>query len=226
MPRAQRRIPSTRLLRFLIRVALTAASIAASVTHAHAEGHDPCLRLPVSAGVRPGDLVTFHWERSDTSISELEILLSLDGGRRYTECVSPRLDPRTGEYLWRVPNLGVARMRFRIRFNRGGREIEGEPSAMLCVLVHPSDPIDFPAPPPAAEAETAGGSREGGSGNAASPARTGPSLDGEDRDPLAGSERLARARDERFLVSVAAAPSSPGRIPNGDSTPLFIPPRK
>ena len=222
-----RRQPSARLLRTLARVAFTAAFIAASVTHARAQGHDPRLRLPASAAVRPGDLVTLQWECSAESISELEILLSIDGGRHYTECVSPRLDPRTGRYCWRVPNLGVARMRFRIRFNRGGQEIEGEPSAMLRVLVHPPDPVDLPAPLAAAEAEARGGASEGGSGGAASPARTGPSPWGEDRIPRPGSREFPRVRRDRFPGSVARSPLSSGRDTEGESTLLFfVPPRK
>src|SRR5216117_3562217 len=78
----------------------------------------PRLILPGNRVVRAGQLIDLHWAPTD-SVSELEILISLDGGRHYSLCISPRLDPTSCHYLWRVPNLGDTPLSMRIRFNRG-----------------------------------------------------------------------------------------------------------
>jgi len=226
MRRLLRHHPATPFLHALCRVACAAAFVAAAVTHARAAGHDPRLRLPAGASVRPGEIVTFRWEPSDSSISELEILLSVDGGRWYTERISPRLDPRTGAYSWRVPNLGVARMRFRIRFNRGGREIEGEPSALLGVLVRPPDPVDLPAAAPGTETEATGETRESGNRDASTPGPGAPYPLGEDQNPTLRVARVFRDRPDRAPDSPSTARPSGGRSRKGDPTPQFVPPRK
>jgi hypothetical protein len=91
---------------------------------------EPRLSLPGGCVVRAGEVVDLQWSAAD-SISELEILLSVDDGRHYVRCISPELDPRRSNFLWRVPELGSRVLRMRIRFNRGGREIEGAPTAPL-----------------------------------------------------------------------------------------------
>jgi hypothetical protein len=94
---------------------------------------EPRLTLPGNHVVRPGQWIDLRWSEAD-SISELEILLSRDGGRHYVECISPRLDPRRCHYVWRVPEIGKGELRMRIRFNRRGQEIEGAPSGPLVVF--------------------------------------------------------------------------------------------
>ena len=94
---------------------------------------EPRLILPGGRLVHAGQVVDLSWSAAD-SISELEILLSVDGGRHYVECISPSLDPRRSHFVWRVPDLGNRVLRMRIRFNRGGREIEGAPTPPLLAL--------------------------------------------------------------------------------------------
>jgi hypothetical protein len=98
-----------------------------------AHENEPRLSLPGGCVVRAGEVVDLQWSAAD-SISELEILLSVDGGRHYVQCISPSLDPGRSHFLWRVPELGSRVLRMRIRFNRGGREIEGAPTAPLLAL--------------------------------------------------------------------------------------------
>ncbi len=78
--------------------------------------------------VRAGEMVEIHWSAPGSTVDELEIQLSLDGGRHYNLRISPELDPRVGEFVWRVPNLASGDARVRLRYSRDGREIEGEPS--------------------------------------------------------------------------------------------------
>jgi hypothetical protein len=115
-----------------------------------AEGHEdresgPELILPGDHVVQPGEWIELRWTRADR-ISEMEILLSEDGGRHYSVCISPQLDPGACGFRWRVPETG-GDLRMRIRFNRGGREIEGAPSAPLRVAAGesgPAQPLGLP----------------------------------------------------------------------------------
>lgn len=144
----------------------------------------PELILPGDHRVRPGEWIELHWTRAD-AISELEILLSLDGGRHYAVCISPQLDPERRAFRWQVPATAAGDLRMRIRFNRGGREIEGPPTAPLHVATaEPDQPQPLGLPPvegsatsreprPAGErSETPGGRTAAGvtaSGDAADP---------------------------------------------------------
>jgi len=83
--------------------------------------------------VQAGEWLDLRWAETD-SISELEILLSTDGGRHYSVCISPELDPSRCEFLWRVPPLRSGSLCLRIRYNRRGREIEGAPASPLTVV--------------------------------------------------------------------------------------------
>jgi hypothetical protein len=117
------------------------ASLWLFCTAAHAEEpgreSEPRLFLPGGHLVRAGQLIDLRWTAADR-IRELEILLSLDGGRTYSLCISPRLDPKRCRFVWRVPGGAGGRLRMRIRFNRDGREIEGAPMAL--VAVSPAEP--------------------------------------------------------------------------------------
>jgi len=116
---------------------------------------EPELILPGDHVVRPGEWIELRWSRAD-EISEMEILLSSDGGRSYTVCISPQLDPRQCGFRWRVPET-AGDLRMRIRFNRDGREIEGPPSAPLRVATGRSGPVQPLGLPPITRA---GSSRE------------------------------------------------------------------
>jgi hypothetical protein len=115
------------------------------------EPDGPRLVLPGDHEVRAGQWVALRWARAD-EISELEILLSTDGGRSYSECISPQLDPNRCEFVWRVPPLSSGSLRMRIRFNRRGREIEGAPSRSLRVVAGTKEEPEPLALPPLADA--------------------------------------------------------------------------
>src|ERR1044071_234030 len=88
--------------------------------------------LAVPAQVRSGDRLRLELAPPD-GVEELEILLSVDGGRSYPVRVTPSLEhaPRTLE--WNVPNLPAAEARLKIRFRVRGREIEAPPSAAFAI---------------------------------------------------------------------------------------------
>jgi hypothetical protein len=100
------------------------------------EGADdgPVLELPSDLVLHAGERFEIRWSGSGPGVDELEILLSIDGGRRFALRVSPELDARSGRYLWRAPDLSSANARLRLRFHRGGREIDGAMSARFTLI--------------------------------------------------------------------------------------------
>lgn len=91
---------------------------------------EPRLLLPGALVATPGRTIELAWADCD-SVREMEVLLSVDGGRHYERAVTPSLDPRVRRWRWRVPDMQGRPVRLRIRYNRGGREIEGPPTAVL-----------------------------------------------------------------------------------------------
>lgn len=177
----------------------------------------PQLILPGSHVVRPGQVIELRWEQAD-AISELEILLSVDGGRHYAVCISPQLDPAQCVYRWQVPrHLAIGTLRMRIRFNRGGREIEGGPAEPLSVAhVDPSIPEPLGLPPlanPGGRAPSPARDRGG------IPAgRTGivPATALKERAPLPEAARIQCARIECTTLSrppALAGAFAPPRTP-------------
>ena len=80
-----------------------------------------------------GDQVEIRWTTPGPEVDELEIQLSLDGGRSWPLRVSPELDTRAGRWLWRVPNFSSGEARLRLRYDLAGRETEGESTAPFTI---------------------------------------------------------------------------------------------
>ncbi|MBK9088426.1 MAG: hypothetical protein IPL90_05005 [Holophagales bacterium] len=87
-----------------------------------------------------GQRVIVVWEGVSADVDELELLFSVDGGRRYPIRLTRSLDPASGSVAWTVPSFATSEARLRLRFNRGGREEEGEPSAPFRIFVPPAFP--------------------------------------------------------------------------------------
>jgi hypothetical protein len=81
--------------------------------------------LDVPAVVTAGQSVELRWSLLPADAEELEIVLSLDGGRTYPVRVSPELDAREGGYRWRVPDLPAAHARLMLRMGGEGGERVG-----------------------------------------------------------------------------------------------------
>jgi hypothetical protein len=103
----------------------------------------PRLVLPGISTVHAGAKIEIRWTVPPASIEELELRLSLDGGRQYTLRVSPELDPRAGRFVWRVPNLASGEARLRLRFNRDGQEIDGEPSEPFRIVAEAGEEAEL-----------------------------------------------------------------------------------
>ena len=59
--------------------------------------------------LHPGQKVRVEWKSKlplrDVTGCEAEVWLSLDGGRTFTTCITPILDPQARSFNWTVPNL-------------------------------------------------------------------------------------------------------------------------
>lgn len=91
----------------------------------------PAILLPPDAAgaLRPGDVVELRWHGVPPVAAEMELLLSLDGGRTFPLRVTPDLDAERGWFAWRVPPLPSADARLALRMNLGGREVLAATSA-------------------------------------------------------------------------------------------------
>jgi len=83
--------------------------------------YTPTLISPVAGQVLySGQIVRVEWKPTIhytwPSWCELELWLSLDGGRTYTLPITPSLDPNTRFFYWTVPNTPTNAAVLQIRF--------------------------------------------------------------------------------------------------------------
>lgn len=86
--------------------------------------------------VTPGQEVVLRWSDLPRTVEEIEILLSLDGGRTFPVRVSRELDPGENELRWRVPHVETGEAVLRLRMGMRDREIDGPSSHVFRI----SDP--------------------------------------------------------------------------------------
>ena len=193
-----------RVLGLLLALCLLPLSYAAAFERERESG--PELILPGSQTLQPGQVIVLEWT-SVQEVEELEILLSLDGGRTYPIWISPELAPGDRRFVWHVPlGLGPS-VRMRIRYNRGGREIEGAPTASLAVSEAQAQPLGLPSPPessPRASGNEQGGGRSPGA------------------DRSGRQDGPAAPEAERRIVSPPLE-RTPSRPHPAESRPAFVP---
>ena len=72
----------------------------------------------------PGQKVRVEWRAQLPPINlsgcEMEVFLSLDGGRTFTICITPILDPKAQYFYWTVPNTPTNAAVLDIRFGCEG----------------------------------------------------------------------------------------------------------
>ncbi len=83
--------------------------------------YTPTLISPQAGQVLyPGQIVRVEWRPAIVytwpSYCELELWLSLDGGRAYTLPITPSLDPNANFFYWTVPNMPTNAAVLQIRF--------------------------------------------------------------------------------------------------------------
>lgn len=74
--------------------------------------------------LHPGQNVKVQWTsvlpHIDLTGCEMEVWLSLDGGRTFTMCITPILDPKAQFFYWTVPNIPTNAAVMDIRFGCEG----------------------------------------------------------------------------------------------------------
>jgi hypothetical protein len=125
--------------RLVTAACLIAAAIVLPVRAGYASTVRPAVapRLQASGPVHGGQSIEIEWAPVGAGPEELELLLSLDGGRTWRVRVSPELPGETVRYVWKVPNLAVADARVRLRVRVDGREIELPPSESFAIESDP-----------------------------------------------------------------------------------------
>ncbi len=101
------------------------------------------VRFPTGT-VRPGDVIELAWSRPAGEVRELEIVLSLDGGQRYTMRVSPELDRARDHFTWRVPAVASAHARLSVRYGEEREERLSQPTPEFAIA--PAAPASGTAP--------------------------------------------------------------------------------
>ena len=90
-------------------------------TSSAAGGYSAVLISPAAGQVlSPGQKIRVEWRSFLPPINlgacEMEVWLSLDGGRTYTMEISPWLDPRAQYFYWTVPNTPTNQAVMDVRF--------------------------------------------------------------------------------------------------------------
>jgi hypothetical protein len=88
----------------------------------------------------PGQKVRVEWRSVLPPINlagcEAEVWLSLDGGRTFTMCITPVMDPKAQYFYWTVPNLPTNTAVLDIRFGCEGWYPENyapQPASMFTI---------------------------------------------------------------------------------------------
>jgi hypothetical protein len=96
-------------------------STALSVPEPWGGGYSATLISPTAGAVLyPGERVRVEWSATLPSTSanmcEAELWLSLDGGRTFSFCITPQMDPKVRYFYWTVPNMPTKTAVLDIRF--------------------------------------------------------------------------------------------------------------
>lgn len=90
------------------------------------------------ATLHGGDLVEIRWSSIPPEADEVELLLSLDGGRHFSLRLTEELDAHSRFFLWRVPNLVVDGAALALRMGIRGREVESAAGPLFDLRPEPA----------------------------------------------------------------------------------------
>jgi hypothetical protein len=89
------------------------------------------------ATLHGGELVEIRWSGIPPAADEVELLLSLDGGRHFSLRLTEELDAQSRSFLWRVPSLIADGAALMLRMGIGGREVESAPGPLFSLRPEP-----------------------------------------------------------------------------------------
>ena len=89
------------------------------------------------AALHGGELVEIRWSGIPPKADEVELLLSVDGGRHFSLRLTEELDAHSRSFLWRVPNLIADGAALALRMGIGGREVESAPGPLFSLRPEP-----------------------------------------------------------------------------------------
>ena len=109
------------LIVIVIALAFTLPAQLVSTSKAASEGYSAQLISPTAGQVLyPGQQVQIQWQATIPKVNaggcEMEVFLSLDGGRSFTYCITPQLPPTVRFFNWTVPNMPTNQAVLDIRF--------------------------------------------------------------------------------------------------------------
>ena len=127
----------------LLAMALAGLAIVALASLAIAASPVPTPRLMASGSVRAGQVVEIRWDPLPPGVPEMELLLSVDGGRHYPIRLTAEMSGLETSYRWKVPNLTVREARIRLRANLETIETESEPGREFSIVGDPDQPAEL-----------------------------------------------------------------------------------
>ncbi len=87
--------------------------------------------------IHPGEVVAIQWTGAPQGSREMELLLSLDGGRSFNVRLTHELNGKANAYLWTVPNLPAQSIRLALRAESWGAErMVGQSSEVHVAPLH------------------------------------------------------------------------------------------
>jgi hypothetical protein len=108
------------LLATIFAVALSVAPQLGSISSAAGTYSATLISPRVGQALHPGQKIRVEWRSAlpdiDLGACEMEVWLSVDGGRTFTMWISPWLDPKAQYFDWTVPNTPTNAAVMDIRF--------------------------------------------------------------------------------------------------------------
>lgn len=92
------------------------------------------------SSLHEGDAVQIRWSGVPADAEEIELLLSVDGGRQFSLRLTDEIDSTSGSFLWRVPSLSTDTASLAIRMGVHGQEVLSAPGPLFRLSHGPSTP--------------------------------------------------------------------------------------
>jgi hypothetical protein len=92
------------------------------------------------SSLHEGDVIEIRWSGVPEDAEEIELLVSVDGGRQFSLRLTDELDSSSHSFLWRVPGLSTDTASLAIRMGAEGEEILSAPGPLFRISPGPFMP--------------------------------------------------------------------------------------